>query len=203
MDIFSTNFSLTYIWYIKQHCEYHCHNSKHEYVCSLWMTWKWQKKKKNSLKPKNQYIVPFNLLITWSSLRSKPLWRYMMLWGNLNNCIEILKCCVWKLILELFVTSRSEDFFFFFPKLNFTYVFIHKIFEGLCNGCFICSNHWVADILSRYFVYNIQLPAQHEHLINIFQMKMPSIHVSNTTIVSWYSVRQRDDTPRGIQMQHD
>lgn len=116
MDIFSTNFSLTYIWYIKQHCEYHCHNSKHEYVCSLWMTWKWQKKKKNSLKPKNQYIVPFNLLITWSSLRSKPLWRYMMLWGNLNNCIEILKCCVWKLILELFVTSSSEDFFFFSPN---------------------------------------------------------------------------------------
>lgn len=29
-----------------------------------------KKTQKNSLKPKNQYIVPINLLITWSSLRS-------------------------------------------------------------------------------------------------------------------------------------
>lgn len=129
--------------------------------------------KKLSPKPKNQYIVLFNLLIIRSSVRTKSLRCYMTCWGNLSNYTEILKCCGWKLIPELYVTGSPEDCFF--PNS------ISPTMQGLC---FICWNHWVADTMSRYLLYNAQWPAQHERLINIFQMKIPSIHMSNRSIVS-------------------
>lgn len=120
--------------------------------------------KKLSSRPKNQYIVPFNLLIIRSSLRIKSLRCYMMCWGNSSNYTEILKCCGWKLIPELHVIGSSEDCCF--PQLNFTNVFIVNDSKDDAVRVFICCNHWVAATRSRYLLYNVQWPAPRERLLN-------------------------------------
>lgn len=72
--------------------------------------------KKLSSNAKNQYIVLVNLLIIRSSLRNKSLRCYLTHCDNLSHYTEILKCCDWQLIPELYVIGSFQKTAFFPPN---------------------------------------------------------------------------------------
>lgn len=68
----------------------------------------------------------------------------MTCWGNLNNYTEILKCCGWKLIPELYVIGSSP--MYLYPNDS----------KDDAVHVLICCNHGAADTTSRYLLYNVQ-----------------------------------------------
>lgn len=111
--------------------------------------------KKLSSNAKNQYIVLFNLLIIRSSLRTKSLRCYMTWCGNLSNYREILKCCDWQIVPELYVTGSFQKTFFSLNSVSPMYLHLHRS-EDDAGSMFYLLQHRADDTASRCLLCNVQ-----------------------------------------------
>lgn len=112
--------------------------------------------KKLSSNAKNQYIVLVNLLVIRSSLRTKSLRCYLTCCGNLSNYTEILKCCDWQFIPELYVIGSFQKTGFFPPNsVSPMYLYLNKSKDD-AGSVFCLFQYRVDDTMSRCLLCNVQ-----------------------------------------------